>query len=254
MKRNITIIASFIVLGIALASCKKDTTDYSRFYPNAIVTVKDATDGEMYLQLDDNTTLKPLNMTESPYDREVRALVNYTDKGEYQAGESGLEYDRSVELHWMDSVRTKMPVPTLGSEEDDKKYGTDPIEVIGNWVTVVEDGYLTLSFCAIWGNPYIAHSIDLVTGTDPEDPYVLELRHNSLEDFVDPYYGVKATGIIAFNIRELPDTGGETVKLKLKYRSFYGDREISFDYRTGGAASSAPVPSLEGVNTALAID
>ena len=181
MKKNFYLIAAFALLAAGLSSCQldKDPVDYSKFYANALVTVKHNADNVFYLQLDDNTTVKPDNMEKSPFgDKQVRALANLTIKDDVKP--EG-DFDKTVTINWIDSVRTKDIVPSLG-DLDDKEYGTDPIEIIGNWVTIVEDGYLTLSFCALWGNPSVAHSINLVSGVDPKNPYVLELRHNAMGD------------------------------------------------------------------------
>ncbi|CEN49242.1 conserved hypothetical protein [Capnocytophaga canimorsus] len=48
-----------------------------------------------------------------------------------------------MRINWIDSIRTKKPVPDLGAEND-AKYGNDAIEVVKDWLTVAEDGYLTL--------------------------------------------------------------------------------------------------------------
>ena len=199
MKRFILTSALVLSAGLMLSSCLKDDGYYGDyFYPNALVTAKTSDSGTFYFQLDDRTTLKPDNMVKSPYgDKEVRALVNFSDKGPWSGSEEdGLSFDRSVTINAIDSVRTKDAVVTLG-DENDKVYGTAPISIIDNSWTVLEDGYLTLTFCAWWGDPRIYHEINLVTGTDPDNPNLVELRHNPLED--DIYYmgGIQATSLLA---------------------------------------------------------
>lgn len=39
-------------------------------------------------------------------------------------------------------------------------------------------------------------------------------------------------GLVAFKLDGLPDTNGKTVKLKLKWKSFTGDKSAEFDYCT----------------------
>ena len=225
MKRFILPIALIAAAGLMSTACFKDLEGYdgTLFYPNAIVTARTSDAGEFYLQLDDETTLKPDNMVKSPYDREVRALVNFTDKGPWTASEDGgMTFDRTVTVNAIDSVRTKDAVPTKG-DKDDEVYGTAPISIITNSWTVLEDGYLTLTFCAYWGNPYIYHEINLVTGTDPENPYLVEFRHDPLDDTL--YYpgGLKATGIIAFRLDgELADAD----HLDIKFNSLYGGDKV----------------------------
>ncbi len=234
MKRTITAIIAAAGL-LCLSSCLKDNgTDWSRFYPNALVTAKTNAGGEFYLQLDEKTTLKPVNLSKSPFGgKEVRALLNYTDRGAYSPEGSGQKFDRRVEVNWIDSLLTKKPVKTTGtSEEDDKAYGTAPVEIINNWITIIEDGYMTLSFCGVWGNPRKVHAVNLITGTDPDDPYCLEFRHNAFDDFVE-FGGTEVSGAVAFNLSDVPDTEGKTVKMTIRYKSFSGERTLSFDYCTG---------------------
>lgn len=220
---------------LCLSSCLKDgDSNWARFYPNAIVTAKTNEGGEFYLQLDEKTTLKPDNLTKSPFGgKEVRALLNYTDKGEYKPSGSAQKFDRLVEVNWIDSLRTKDPVKSLGSTvEDDKAFGTAPVEIISNWLTIIEDGYMTLSFCGFWGDVHKVHAVNLVTGSDPEDPYLLEFRHDALDDKTDAGSS-RMTGVVAFNLSQLPDTEGKTVKMTIRYKSFSGENSISFDYCTG---------------------
>ena len=57
--RNIILMAAIAVLSL---SCSKNTTDYSKYYPNYILTCKTDDAGTFYLQLDDKTTALPLNV------------------------------------------------------------------------------------------------------------------------------------------------------------------------------------------------
>jgi hypothetical protein len=116
------------------------------------VTVKLIDDNSVYLQLDDNTTLLPVNLTKHPFDsKEGRALVNYKEVDE----PSGI-YSKAVHVNWIDSIRTKPMVPDLG-DENNSVYGNDPVEIINDWVTIVEDGYLTCVFRTLWGGTWKIH-------------------------------------------------------------------------------------------------
>lgn len=257
MKKIVYFIAASAAL-LSLAGCQFDAhdPDYSKIYANAIVTVKHTPEGIFYLQLDDETTVKPSNLEKSPFgDKQVRALTNMTLSDEKPSSEgSSIVFDKSAEITWIDSVRTKAIVPSYGSEsEDDIKYGDDPIDIIGNWVTVLEDGYLTLAFCAIWGNPAYVHAVNLVSGVDPEDPYTLEFKHDAMGD---SYYinGIRATGIVAFDLSSLPPTNGETVDLKIKYRPIYGPETVAvFKYCTGKTTELGATPDPDMLTKSLNI-
>lgn len=112
--------------------------------------------------------------------------------------------------------------------DNDSVYGTDPVEMIKDWVTIAEDGYLTLRFRTLWGDRSKAHFVNLLVSKDPANPYEVEFRHNAYGDV----YGTEGDGLVAFKLDELPDTEGKTVKLKLKWKSFSGDKSAEFDYCT----------------------
>ena len=209
-------------------SCLKDDSPDNTFWPNALVTVK-AVDDAVYLQLDDKTTLLPVNLTKHPFDsKEVRALVNFKEVNE----PSGT-YDKAVYVNWIDSIRTKPMVPNLG-DGNTEAYGNDPVEIVNDWVTLVEDGYLTLRFRTLWGGDREKiHYINLVESPDPEKPYELEFRHNASGDL----YGRMGDALIAFKLDKLPDTQGKTVKLKLKWNSFNGEKSAEFDYNSNASSS-----------------
>lgn len=59
-----------VCLSVGLQSCQNDddnTFYLSHYYANALVTVKLSADNTPYLQLDDSTTLRPVNMPTSPF-------------------------------------------------------------------------------------------------------------------------------------------------------------------------------------------
>ena len=130
-------------------------------------------------------------------------------------------------------------VSDLGSQ-DDAVYGNDPVEIVKDWVTIVEDGYLTLRFRTVWGGDRTKiHYVNLLAGQNPNDPYEIEFRQNASGDV----YGTMADAIVAFKLDKLPDTKGSTVKLKLKWKSFTGDKTAEFDYCSGTSLPAKSTPS-----------
>lgn len=215
-----------VMLVSSFSACDNDDT-YIWYYdavPNALVTVKPVDGAGFYMQLDDSTTLHPVNMSVSPYgDKEVRALVNYA----YVRPEENDYGKRSfkVNVNWIDSILTKPAVP-YPADGDVSEYGEDPIEIVRDWVNIAEDGYLTLRFRTRWGNNGVVHFVNLLTGVNPDDPYEVEFRHNAYGDV----NGTPGDALVAFRLSDLPDTNGKTVKLTLKYKSFSGEKSIRFDY------------------------
>lgn len=226
---------------LGLQSClDDDDNNYELRFPNALVTVKNAADDTFFLQLDEKTTLLPTNLTTSPFgEKEVRALVNYKEVDK----PSG-DYDKSVFVNWIDSILTKPIAPDLG-EENDKVYGTDPVEIVNDWVTIAEDGYLTLRFRTVWGG-YKKHFVNLLLAPEEDNPYVVEFRHNAEGDV----YGDVSDALVAFKLTDLPDTEGKTVKLTLKWKSFTGEKSATFDYCTQKAVTPAN-PEASAVRSKL---
>lgn len=207
---------------LAFSSCLDDDDNYAYSNYAGIVTAKTDTDGTFFLQLDDSTTMLPVNIASSPFgNKEVRALINF-DYVEESAG----SYDRAAHIYWIDSILTKPMAANLG-DKNDSIYGTDPIDIVSNQFNIAEDGYLNLHFRFITGNQGTKHFINLLPTNNPDNPYEVEFRHNAYGD----NYGGQADGMAAFKIDEtLPDTEGKTVKLKLKWKSYHGEKEFEFDY------------------------
>lgn len=229
-----------VVAMVTVSSCDDDDSCYYPAMPrlNALVTVKHTSEGKFFLQLDDKTAVWPVNMSASPFgDKEVRALASI-DFVEDDMQDDAL--GRKVKVNWIDSILTKKSVACL-AEDVDKIYGKDPVEIVDDWVTVAEDGYLTLRFRTKWGNYGQSHFVNLLTHVDENDPYTVEFRHNAFGDTV----GQWGDGMVAFRLDNLPDTQGKTVKLTLRYNSFSGPKSVQFDYCSREKSGSM---TLRGVN------
>lgn len=212
-----------VVALMMLPSCTNDDDSPELLRPTALVTVCPNADGSFIMQLDNATQLVPTNLKTSPFGtKEVRALVNYTETNVSPQDKKV----RNVEVNWLDSIRTKLPVETLG-KQDEVKYGNDPVEIVQDWVTVAEDGYLTLRIRTLWGSPHATHILNLVTGTNPDDPYELELRHDAKGD----KNGRWGDALIAFNLNKLPRGDAGIAKIKLKWKSFTGDKSAEFEIK-----------------------
>lgn len=213
---------AFAALALTMQSCLDDDDDKDIVLrrPTALVTVRPMSDGSFIMQLDNTTELRPSNIKTSPYgDKEVRALVNYIEeKSDLYGG------TKTVHVNWIDSIRTKLPVPDM-ADLNDETYGDDPVEIVKDWVTIAEDGYLTLRIRTLWGGADKKHFINLLTGVNPDDPYELELRHDADGDV----HGIMGDALIAFNLNGLPRTDGREVKIKLRWKSFSGDKSTEFD-------------------------
>ncbi len=230
----------FAVLGIIASmgltqSCSSDS-DSGKIYTNALVTVKPNADNSFYLQLDDKTTLFPVNMKTSPYGKkEVRALTCYSVLSGYTGN-----YTHGVEVLWLDSILTKSLAPNISEEENLKKYGADAVDIVDDWVTIAEDEYLTLRFRTRWGGRAV-HKLNLVYRQDANNPYTVSFYHHANGDTS----GVIGDALVAFKLEGLPDTKGETVDLTLTWQSFSGPKSATFKYCTRKATNVLTSDKLE---------
>lgn len=228
------LLLGLVISGFTFQSCSDDDDNCDdASFPNALVTVKSEADGSCFLQLDDSTTLYPVNMAKSPYSKEVRALTNFK-----KVEKKSDKYTYSVYVNWLDSILTKNMVASVG-DKDDTTYGNDPVEIVNDWVTIAEDGYLTLRFRTRWGN-YSTHIVNLVASANPDKPYEIVFRHNANGD----RYGYIADGLVAFKLDKLPDTNGKTVDLTLKWNSFSGEKSVVFKYCTHKATNANALNSV----------
>ena len=106
----------------------------------------------------------------------------------------------------------------------------------------MEFGY---RFRTEWGDRSEPHFVNLLKSQDPANPYEVEFRHNSYGNM----WGELADALVAFDLSDLPDTQGKTVKLKLKWKSFDGDKSAEFDYctRKGTPAASSAILSQRSI-------
>lgn len=239
MKKFSLLLAGFGLMATTFAfqSCLNDDDDNSIAYPSALVTVKpDAENTSFRMQVDDETVLWPVNMRQSPFGKkEVRALVNYREPTEAELESGGFGKDKiGVYVNWIDSILTKPMAEDLGEELNKTTYGTDPVEIVDDWVTVAEDGYLTLRIRTLWGSA--RHHLSLVHKTDAENPYFVTFYHDAEGDRGDRV----GDALVAFSLEGLPDTNGETVDLTLQWESFSGVKSAKFKYCTRKATGVQP--------------
>jgi hypothetical protein len=188
-------------------------------YPEALVTVKPYPDAAgCFLQLDRTTTLYPVNIKGLPYGpAPVRALINYL-----AVDEDPKDCDRAVKVVKMMEILTKQPVQHGSMTQQD--LGNDPLEIVKDWVTLVEDGFLTLRFRTLSGGMGATHYINLVSGVNPDNPYEVHLRHNANGDVS----GSETDGLVAFDLSSLPASINPEQTIKLVWNSYSGEKSVEF--------------------------
>ena len=218
-----------MVSAATLQSCTNDEDGaYVLAYPNALVTVKPNADNTSFrLQLNDSTEVYPVNMRQSPFGtKEVRALVNYRTPTEAELAAGGIYADLPcVYINWIDSIRTKSVIKSMATDEENlRKYGSDPLEIIDDWTTVVEDGYLTLRFRTKWGGG--KHVVNLVHRQDVNTPYYFSLYHDARGDTS----GKTGDAMVAFKLDGMEIPQNKTEMLTLEWQSYTGRKTIRLKF------------------------
>lgn len=227
-QKKLLIALAILFTTLGLQSClNDDDNDNSSKYPNALVTLKtDPANGSFYLQLDDSTKIIPSNLKSSPYGKkEVRALINYKKENtpnKKPTAPAKQEKTITAHINWIDSILTKKMAADMGAKND-ATYGKDPLEIVKDWTTSVEDGYLTIRFRTYYGKG-VTHTINLV---QTSTPYELELHHNANGDV----RAFARDGLVAFKLDKLAPTQGKTVEITLKWNSFSGPKSTKFKFK-----------------------
>lgn len=179
----------------------------------AIVTVKQDADGTTFFQLDDDTRVYPSNFAE-PYTglrRIVCGLLLSPDM-------------TGCTVQWYDALEQG----TVSGDALPETAVSDGVEVLEDWMTSVEDGFLTVHYSAWWGDGHTPHQLLVLTRLNPENPYELTLVHQRNGDEALR----RADSLIYFDINDLPSTQGDYVTLTLNWKNLDGeDASKNFRFR-----------------------
>ena len=183
----------------------------------AILTVKKTPTDSVYFQLNDSTTIYAANY-QNNYSRMERVYcdIRVTNK---KVG----RFNYTGTINWLE------PLDEGKVTSDSTVPGSDGLDILNDWMTGVEDGYLTLHYSTWWGSNPVQHDFYLVTGVNPSDPYEVELRQNANGD----KKAEEGDSLVCFDINSLPDTGGQYKTLTLKWTTSGGSAsEKEFKFKT----------------------
>lgn len=175
----------------AAADYSPDTQSF-----NAIVTVKQDQEGKVYFQLDDSHVLYPRRYPETfnGIRRIICGIETYANTNE-------------CAVLWMDYLEEGTVASEANGVQD------DGLDLISDWMTSVEDGFLTVHYDAFWGSGNVAHKLIVTPGTDP---YSINLIHSANGDEALE----KGDALIYFDINSLlPDTEGAYKTLTLSWKT-----------------------------------
>lgn len=224
MKKRLRILSyaiAALISTILVESCDPlDNRSEGPVLFTALVTYEDSETG-VRLQLDDSTSVGTSNLKPGLYDNKtVRALIQYYRENSSSAGKE----ENTITVVAVDTIRTKPASQDMG-ELNDSYYGTDKLEIIRDWVTIGEDGYLTLIVRTHRGSQSAVHSVYLVNKGEENGQYNFELRHDADGDV----YGMETDGLISFNLNELAPEDRSPVTLHLTWEGFYETKSADFN-------------------------
>ena len=178
--KHLILTLSLVICSFAIQSCTKE--EPVRTY-DAIVTIKpNPEERSVIFQLDENTAAYPVNYSGSDFSSvEQRALINYREPTAEERNKA-ISQGNLIYVNWIQFILTKDMVPDLGPENNEMEYGDDPIELVNDWVTLAEDGYLNLRFRTLWGDRGITHKVNLVYTPEDDNPYCVTFYHDSMGD------------------------------------------------------------------------
>lgn len=211
---------------LSISSCQKE--EPVRLF-EAIVTVKVSEDmSSVVFQITDDRVVYPVNI--KPADMgpdEFRALIRYR-KPTSEELLPGPNQEDMIYVDYLSKILTKDLAPDFGPEGNEEAYRKDPVEIVNDWATIAEDGYLNLRFRTYWGDGGPTHLVNLVYTPEEDNPYCVTFYHNENGDV----HNYESDGIVAFRLSGLPDTNGQTVDLLLKWESFTGPKQALFKYKS----------------------
>lgn len=168
----------------------------------AIGTVR-SRDGLRYIRLDEKSCSQVMNPDGIADIKDgTRVFLQYR----YVVSESIADFcTDAILVEWA----SPLDVGSVG-DLTAKSRGEDPVDIILDWMTSLEDGFFTLHY-SIPASGNVKHDFTLYRG-DSKDVFILS--HDAHGDTK----GSLMDGLVCFDVSSLlPDTEGKTVKLYLDY-------------------------------------
>lgn len=222
--------AAWTVLLLLVSACSKEGLAYvpgGRFdYSNAGPAYNDlaigtlrSREGVRYVRLDASTVGMIVNPDEVKHISDgtrvflqYRCVVLNTTLPEFCTD--------AILVEWADPLN----VGEIVTEPQDRPG--DPMSVILDWMTCLEDGFVTLHY-SVPSRGNASHGFCLCPGAAENEFRLIHDAHGDNE-------GDLSDGLICFDVSSLlPDTGGETVTLSLTYLNLdKTSKTLTVDYRS----------------------
>ena len=234
MRRIKTFILTMMALTTAaftLQSCLDDDDDNYYFTTDpdtmvGVVTLKPDTEAHTWwIQLSDATIVTCSNIKEFPLKekKEQRAYIYF----KFDSAPSLTADIKSITVTHLDTILTKQLAPALESEEaNNEAYGNDPVEIVkSDLETLAEDGYMNIRFRTNWTRGSV-HRVNLVRVADEDGLATFYFHH----DADGETSGVIGDGMVAFYLDLEKDIDRTPREIKIKWKSFTGDKSVKFKY------------------------
>ena len=234
MRRIKTFILTMMALTTAaftLQSCLDDDDDNYCFTTDSdtmvgVVTLKPDTEAHpWWIQLSDSAVVTCSNIKEFPLKekKEQRAYIYF----KFDSAPSLTADIKSITVTHLDTILTKPLAPALESEEaNNEAYGNDPVEIVkSNLETLAEDGYMNIRFRTNWTQGSL-HRVNLVRVADEDGLATFCFHHDANGETG----GVIGDGMVAFYLDLEKDIDRTPREIKIKWKSFTGDKSVKFKY------------------------
>ena len=204
-----------MVVLVFLAGCSKAQYDFmpenEKGYANmdpqsgtddlAIGTVR-SRDGVRFIRLDEKSISQVMNPKEiADIPDGTRVFLQYR----YVVAASIADFcTDAILVEWASSL-------DMGEiRYDMQALAGDPVDILTDWITSLEDGFLTLHY-SIQASGNVKHDFSLYPSVEPDTYRLVHDAHRDIR-------GTQTDGIICFDVSGLlPDTEGKTVELHLDY-------------------------------------
>ena len=220
------------ILGVLvlLAACAKG--DYDFIFPDgpygandpkqgtqdlAIGTVL-SRDGVRYIRLDEKSRSQVMNPKEIADIKDgTRVFLQYR----YVVTSAIADFCTDAIL-----VEWASPLDTGEIRFDMQAHSGDPVDILTDWITCLEDGFLTLHY-SIRASGSVKHGFSLYPSVEP-------LTYRLVHEANGDNKGNQTDGIVCFDLSGLlPDTGGETVELHVDYIDLNNtQKRLTVEYRS----------------------
>lgn len=224
---------------LSAISCLKEDENNDYIY-SAILTARQEADGSMFFSMGTDRAFIPINPELEKYkytDRDEKRVLAYfsipEEPNKTPSHKEGFTETYKINVSQIDTIYIAPTVVSTGNKDTDaEKYGSAFMDIVDSGYNPglsTSDGYLNVFYRLYFGT-IAKHNLTLVIGENPAEPYTVHLRHSNGGDNVTANYG---DGLACFSLRDLPDTGGETVGLKVVWDGYYGEtHEKRIEYCT----------------------